>query len=500
MLPRRTALLACALLAVAGCERSARTTEFAAEPRGPRDGVQKSVVSVPTGHRFSSVLQVERDLPRQVIAGQEFEYRISVRNVGNHPLNGVTIRDECADNFKMTRSEPAAIGDGSEFLWPIGTLEPGQIRTVRVYGKVTGAEPFTSCANATYDESVCLTADVVQPRLAVAMAIPDFATPCDTLPVNIIVSNTGTGEIRSARVDYTLPAGWTTSDGKNTAILDAGTLGAGASKELRIQVKPGRTGDFTSRAVAEGEPGLKAESLSMPTSVRQAVLDLKTTAPQESYVGRPATVHFVVSNKGSAEATGATVEAQLPRGAKFISATEGGVLRGNSVVWTFPQLPLNAPRTLAMSLEPGSTGELDAKATAKAYCATVVSDTSSFAVKGIPALLLELIDLHDPVEVGRDTTYQVVVTNQGSAPATNVRLVANLESAQRFVSATGIAAYPEGSTVVFQPIATIPPGGKATVRIVVNCVTEGDIRFRISMISDQLQRPVEESESTYVYR
>ena len=53
--------------------------------------------------------------------------------------------------------------------------------------------------------------------------------------------------------------------------------------------------------------------------------------------------------------------------------------------------------------------------------------------------------------------------------------------------------------VSFAPLARLAPGAKATWRVVVKAVKPGDVRFKVTMNTDQLRRPVEETESTEMY-
>ena len=129
-----------------------------------------------------------------------------------------------------------------------------------------------------------------------------------------------------------------------------------------------------------------------------------------------------------------------------------------------------------------------------------VSDSCSTEIEGIPAILLEVIDVTDPVEVGQNTTYVITVTNQGSAPDRNVRVVATLPDQQSFVSATGatnVAA--NGKTITFAPVENLGVGQQAAWRIVVKADAAGDVRFRIEMTSDNLTSPVIETEATNLY-
>ena len=70
-------------------------------------------------------------------------------------------------------------------------------------------------------------------------------------------------------------------------------------------------------------------------------------------------------------------------------------------------------------------------------CTDAVTADCSVDFEGIPAILLEVTDNPDPVEVGTTTTYTIQVTNQGSATDNNIRVVATLPASQSYVSAGG---------------------------------------------------------------
>jgi len=113
---------------------------------------------------------------------------------------------------------------------------------------------------------------------------------------------------------------------------------------------------------------------------------------------------------------------------------------------------------------------------------------------------MEVIDLEDPIEVGSRTTYLITVTNQGSAPDTNIRIVCALEDKIQYVSSGGATAGSiMGNTASFAPLHSLAPKARATWQVVVRGVRPGDVRFRVTMSSDQLTRPVEETEATHLY-
>lgn len=159
-----------------------------------------------------------------------------------------------------------------------------------------------------------------------------------------------------------------------------------------------------------------------------------------------------------------------------------------------------ASKQLCATFVVENPGTFTVSSKARGACASEVSTSCRTRIAGIPAILLEVVDLEDPIEVGKNETYQIRVTNQGSAPATNVRITCTLEDAQQYVSASGqTPATVKGNAIIMAPVSSIPPKGQATWRVVVRAVKAGDVRFTVKMTSDQLTRSVDETESTNQY-
>ena len=145
-------------------------------------------------------------------------------------------------------------------------------------------------------------------------------------------------------------------------------------------------------------------------------------------------------------------------------------------------------------------GTVSFSGTAKGTCAKPVSTTCTTKISGIPAILLEVIDIEDPIGVGKTEAYHIEVTNQGSATDTGIRIACELEAVQEFVSGSGATAVSgQGRTITMAPLAALPPNEKAVWRVVVKATSAANVRFKVTMMSDQLTRPVEETESANQY-
>ena len=57
-----------------------------------------------------------------------------------------------------------------------------------------------------------------------------------------------------------------------------------------------------------------------------------------------------------------------------------------------------------------------------------------------------------------------------------------------------------GNTVTFGPIASLAPKARATMTVTVKAIKVADTRFSVEMKSDQIDRPVNETEATNFYQ
>lgn len=475
-------------------------TTAPAAPAAPRSGTSNAVY-YPTGHRDNAALLVERSYPAEVVANGPFEYSIKVTNVSPTTLDNVVVEEATPAGFTVSGSDPTGRAGNGGTTFDLGQLSPGQSKTITVRGTAGGAGTIESCARVYYTLPVCQTINVVSPALQITKTAPAEALICDVIPVKITVTNTGTGVAKNVVVRDELPAGLKTADGQTRLELPAGDLGSGQSKEFNLTLKADRPGRYANVASAQAASGLTARTGEVATVVRQPVLEIAKRGPERVFVGRPATFEITVSNRGDAPAANTVIEDPVPTGATFVSATDGGRVVGNTVQWNLGSLAAGASRTVSVTMNVPGIGSIRNVASAKATCANTVSAEAGTEFAGIPAILLEVVDNPDPVMVGDATTYTITATNQGSLTGTNIRITCNLEDEMTYVSSAGATTgTASGRTITFAPLATLAPGATATWTVVVRATGDGDVRFGVSMISDQLTRPVEETEATNFYR
>jgi uncharacterized repeat protein (TIGR01451 family) len=477
-----------------------RTTSTWPTRRSSSDMLWSSL-AYPTGDAKTSAIGLEKGLPREVRVNQPFDYMVVITNLTSQKLQDVVVTDALDQAFKVSASvPPAARAEGGMMRWNLGTLGPRESKTITVAGSATGQGEVGCCTGVSYNSLLCAAVPVVAPALRVAKTGPAEVLKCEEIAYRFEVANSGTGTVNDVRITDPLPEGLETVDGKRAITFDVGTLGAGQSRTFNARVKATKTGSFQNQATATATGVESVESAMVTTVVREPVLTVKVTCPERTYAGRPIEHQITVANTGDGVAKDSMVSMPLPSGTQFQSASDGGRVEGGQIRWTLGSLAPKATKTLSVRVVPQSIGTESAVARAEADCAKAVTDQCQTVITGIPAILLEVVDVEDPIQIGDQETYIITVTNQGSAVDTNIRIVCEIEANATIVSASGATpGAAAGQTITFQPLAQLAAKEKATFRVVLKTVKAGDTRFKVTMTSDQLTRPVQETEATNIY-
>jgi uncharacterized repeat protein (TIGR01451 family) len=445
---------------------------------------------------------ITKDAPAQKMVGETFEYTIVVSNPSTVTATSVTVSDTLPDGISYVSSSPAASVSGQSLTWTLGEVAGGARSgiTVQVKGDRTGT--FENCAtvnaNMGLTASDCATTRIVDAKLVLEKTCQPEAMMCDAIPFKVVVRNVGDGPATNVRITDELPDGLTTSDGKSTMVFNAGTLEPGQAKQATFNAKASRTGTFVNTATATADGGLTASD-SCETKVTQPVLSVTKTGPDMRFIGRPINYTVTVTNTGDSTATNTVLVDRLPGSATLVSASGNPQQSQGTLTWSLGNMAPGASESFDVTMKATAAGTVKNTATATANCAEDSASVETL-IKGIPAILLEVIDVEDPIEVGSNVEYQITVTNQGSAVGTNISIVCELPEQQDYVSSGGpTQATADGKVLTFAPLPSLAPKARATFRVVTKGNAAADTRFKVIMNSDQIQSPVQETESTNVY-
>ncbi|RMH09964.1 MAG: DUF11 domain-containing protein [Planctomycetota bacterium] len=483
-------------------ERAAEPVERPAEPAPVvRDGRGSVSAAYPTGDARTSAILVEKFFPLTVNAGQPFDYEIRVTNLTSLDLDNVQVWDSIPSNFKLISADPNVdSASNNNLMWMLGSMGPGEIKTIKVRGSAPAEGVVTACSKVAYDTSLCNEIKVVKPALELAVNVTPEVTICDPIQITYTVCNRGTGPAENVVVRKTLPEGLTVN-GSRELRFNVARLGPGECKDFTVAAKAARTGTYAVDGSASADGDLSASAEPRRSVVRQPVLAIEVECPGRIMAGQTvpqATISLTVQNTGDAVSNDTVIEAPVPAGSTFVSATDGGANAGGTVRWNIGALAAGASRTVQFTVQPDGHGSLNAVGRVAGACANAADDSCQVEVLGIPAVLLEVIDVEDPVRVGTTVTYRISVTNQGSARDTNIKVVATLEDEAEFVGAVGQHTV-RGKTIEFAPVPVLNAKERITFEVVVRAVKPGDTRFTVTLDTDELSREVRETEATNFY-
>ena len=496
-----TGLLAFALCGVVNAQFASAQT----------DKMSTASMAYPTGDKATSNLLLEVSNPSQVVVGRAYDYMIKVTNLTKSmSLENVKISQTVGDGFSVESSDldvdKSAKGMAS---WVIPRLDPGKSATIKASGLGEKPGNVASCLKVSYESSLCMTMEYTKPEIAVTKDAPKMVDICDPITFKYVVKNTGVGPVRGLKLNDELPKGLTTTDGKQTVTADVGDLAEGQAKDVTVTIVASQPGDFTSRAMAMGQQDLKAQSNQTTTAIREAKLAVDIVGPETEYMDQRVTYQVTVKNDGEATAKGATLKVNADKNAKVLRVSKvapeapAPATDGNMLTWNLGDLEPGKSVVVSMTTSSTTDAPLKHVAIATSVCARggdvakAAQDTITTQMITLPALLLELVDQKDPMQVGTNEVYTIVVLNQGQGEDGNVKIVCHLPEGFEYVSSDGpTKGTASGLDVTFDPIEKFAAKRKVTYTITAKVVKAGDVRTKVDLSSDYLTTPVTETEPT----
>ncbi len=455
----------------------------------------------PTGRQEPGV-SLEWIGPPTTKLGQPATYQIIVKNICSCPVQHVLVRNRVPNGITVQGTEPKAFNEGNVWLWDLGTLAPRQEKRLDL-ALLAEVKGDLSCqASVTFTGATTVSIRVREPKLVIKAAAPEKVLLGDAATVAFTVSNPGDAAADHVRVSASLSDGLQHAQGR-TVEFDLGNLGPNENRTIQVVCGTKIGGEQKCEGIATAEGNLSARDNAL-IDVLLPQLDLTVTGPNLRYLDRHAIYVFKVSNPGSAPATNVTVNDVVPAGFKFVKASDGGRhdFSTRCVSWYIGDLTPGQSREVNMEVTAVNTGVYKHAASAVASRGLKTESEAVTRVEGLSALLMELVDLDDPVEIGADTAYEIRITNTGSKTETNLQLACTIPEKMEFRGAVGAAGCRfrlQGKELVFEPLPKLAPRADAIYRVNVRGIAAGDLRFRARITADGLTDPVLKEESTKVY-
>ncbi len=314
-------------------------------------------------------LQITKQItPESILGCDPITMTVEVKNSGT----GI------ASNVKITDQLPAGLTtvDGkSSVEIPVGDLAQGQSKPFTVALKASKTGKYENEAKASAEGGLAASSN----KVTTVVKQPVLTLACKSLTERVIirpgaegcfeitVKNTGDGVAKGAVVTAAVAGGAVSSaDGGQIAGANVtwgvGDLAPGASKTVKLCVRPTSMGDVSVNSSATG--GCAAQVTSTCKFGTVGTPDIGTLLDDADgvvLVGDPHLYRYEVTNQGQVDLTNVTVVVTLPEGMDFVSSTapKAPAVAGRKLTFTGVTGVLKAgeKRTFTMTVKATAAGE-----------------------------------------------------------------------------------------------------------------------------------------------
>ena len=432
--------------------------------------------------------------------GQECRCDLVVKNSGKVVAESVEVEASFPATVRLTSATPQPADAESKLVWRFLSIEPGQSKTIQVSMIPTQRGALETSASVRFTGSAAASFRVEQPMLKVALAGPNEAFVGEPATQTITVTNPGTGVARNVNIEAMIPKGLEHPRGEKLA-MEIGSLSPGESRRVRLSLVAlmGGTHALQVRATADAQI---VEVAKASIHVVSPSLKMAIEGPGLRYLGRTAKYNLVISNDGQIASNNVRAKYKVPEGYELVKAGQGGKYDPvtETIDWFVGGLDPEKSISVSVELRSNKLGEYTHQAIAVSEHGARTTAQLTSRVEGSAALVLEIQDGNDPVEVGAVTTYEVHIKNEGSKAAGDVGLSCELPVAVEYLSADGPSEHiAENGLVVFKSLPRIAPGQTATFKIKVKGKDAGHHRFRARLASESIREPLIFEELTKFY-
>jgi uncharacterized repeat protein (TIGR01451 family) len=440
--------------------------------------------------------------PREVSIGQPVHCELLVCNQGCAAVRDVAVRAVLTSHVQLDAARPEPKRENQrQLVWYFEAIEPLTERAIELELTPQSEGEITPEATVTFTRASVARIQVLRAELELAIEGPPQIISGQAANYQFVVSNPGQGRAHNVVLEAELGEHLKCPEGDKLS-YSVGTLDAGQSRTVQVPITASGEGTWPLAARATASGKLTAER-QLAIEVVRPRLQVAIDGPRLRYVDRQATYTIRIHNPGPAPANNVQVFDVVPPGFRFVEASGGGTFDNSNrqVAWFVGRLEPGTTAEVGVQLIPTETGPKRVAAAVKADSGVAEQAETETRVEGIAAVVLDVVDTDDPIEVGGHTTYEIRVTNRGTLPANQVQVAARLPEQLEVVDASGPTSGKLGGTqIVFEPIRRLNAGQSEVYRLRVLCRQQGQAGLKAYFRSAEQTKPVVEEEVTQIYQ
>lgn len=245
---------------------------------------------------------------------------------------------------------------------------------------------------------------------------------------------------------------------------ELGTLQPGEETTVSLQLMPVSEGEIGSVAQVQFQANASARAL-----CTRPQLSVTQTGPKRALIGEAVVFDISVTNPGSGVATGVVLEEDVPSGLTHAA--------GRELEFEIGALRPNETRQLQLTLKADKPGIVRNEILARGDANLIARHAAELEVVA-PDLEVRL-DGPRMRYLDRPATYEVVISNPGTATAREVELVTYLPKGMQFVSADHKGQYEPQNHAVYWSLEEMPAQQTGAAKLTVLPVQTGVQKLRL---------------------
>lgn len=453
----------------------------------------------------SPSLTVQTAGPKRIKVGNKAAYKFRITNDGRVAAHSVRVTVQVPQWADVAGAKPTtgaadaaeATSGATDVHWEIPRLDAGATEGLLVVVLPRESRPLDLSVRWSYAPVTAQTiVQVQEPKLEMTLSGPKEVGYGKKVQYRLTVSNPGTGDAEDVVVRL-LP---TTAGDSETEGHSLGTLQAGTSKAVDLELIARQAGLVVIRAEASGQGGLKA-TVGEEVLVRRADLAVSIRGPEFQYAGTDATFEIEVTNPGNATAKNIQFAAILPPGADYLDSDSGGQLSADKakIQWNLASLQPGGKHVVRVKYALAQVGQNRSQVTATADGDLQTSGMMITAVAAVADLKLDVRDPRVPIRVGDAASYEIHIRNRGTKAAEDVEVAAFFSDGIEPVDVEGAPHRIGRGEVAFDAIRSIAPGAEIVLKIKAVADVGGTHVFRAEVKCKTLETSLAAEETTRFY-
>lgn len=435
-----------------------------------------------------------------VNVGQESECDLIVKNTGIIAAREIEVAAHFPASVRIVSVQPQPKDTQSHLIWALAELQPGQEQPIHIKLVPTERGTINTHADVRFSGTASTQLSVAEPLIEVACNGPNEVLVGEPASQTVVVTNPGNGIATNVQIEAIVPEGLEHARGERL-VMDVGSLNPGETRSVRLALAATKGGRQVLQVQARADGDLVRNTTSQINVIAPS-LATEIAGPGLRYLGRNATYTIRVRNDGAITTENVRVMHKVPEGFEVVESDHGAQYdHPNRLVnWFVGRLQAGQTAEMKVTFRADRIGGFTHFVRATSEHGAVSDAQFSTSVEGTPALAMEIRDLDDPVEVGSETAYEIVVRNEGSAPAKTVSLTCEIPSGMNVLKAEGPVDSIRGKDAVsFNPVIELGAGNSITYRVHVRGTANGHHRLRARLSSESMPEPLTKDELTRFY-